>query len=115
MRYLICIIVILMVLGCAGPSPGNPHDPDPPQRTANWDPGSEMGVQDLLVYFSCHWSDAWWGYDHPEICGLWQMVYDMIVHRELLEPGYVKALVVLQEAGGDGMDVPDELDIDPPC
>jgi hypothetical protein len=119
MRYLIITIALCISIGCNGgpieTTAPSELDLMPPAKQAAWDIGTEMGEQDLLVYFTSHWSESWWGYDHPEICGLWWMVYDMLVERQLSDEQYVFNLVKLQEAQGNGIDVPDELDIEPPC
>ena len=76
--------------------------------------GTEMGSQELLIYFTSHLVDSYWGYDHPCACGLWEMIYDSLLQQWLIYgDSWLKGMVDLQEAGG--MDVPDELDIESPC
>lgn len=117
MKTLIPLVLVLLLIGCGGnavvPDPATPEhfpafwdDPQPP----GWMPdGTLMTRDELVVYFAAHYTEALMPPDAPEVCVVyhfWYSFFDAYGPRPALMVRWYERY---------RCDVPDYLDIEPPC
>jgi hypothetical protein len=125
MKNLLTILILstLMIIGCNGNSAisnvsdeavilTSPVADASPDKTAAGD-GTLMSETELIEYFASLYIIENFDLGDPIACDIWWIVYEFILHTQLAHDDFVFNMVEMYE--NDGQDIPDYINIHPPC